>query len=63
MKCIKKEDIQNLSETLDIISQSNRLQIICLLNKEIELCVNNITEKLDLKQNLVSHHLNLLKNI
>lgn len=63
MKCSEKSDLKSISEILTIISQENRLQIICLLNKEGELCVCKITEILNLKQNLASHHLNLLKNI
>lgn len=62
MKCYKKLNLQELSDSLTIISQPNRLQIICLL-KNGELCVCKIIEALQLKQNLVSHHLNLLKNI
>ena len=56
-------DIQSFADVLTIISQVNRLQIICLLNKEWELSVCEIFEALGLKQNLASHHLNLLKNI
>lgn len=63
MKCTQKSDLESISNILTIVSQPNRLQIICLLNKEGELCVCKITEILDLKQNLISHHLNLLKNI
>lgn len=63
MKCSEKSDLKSISETLTIVSQENRLQIICLLNKENELCVQKISEHLDLKQNLTSHHLNFLKNI
>lgn len=62
MKCTQKSDLESIANILNIISQPNRLQIICLLNKG-ELCVCKITEALDLKQNLISHHLNLLKNI
>jgi ArsR family transcriptional regulator len=59
----ENNDIQSFADVLTIISQVNRLQIICLLNKEWELCVCEIIEVLALKQNLVSHHLNVLKNI
>ena len=63
MKCSEKSDLESISEIFKIISQKNRLQIICLLNKKWELCVCKIIDTLNLKQNLVSHHLNLLKNI
>jgi ArsR family transcriptional regulator len=62
MKCHQKINLQELSDSLSIISQPNRLQIICLL-KNGELCVCKIIEALQLKQNLISHHLNLLKKI
>ncbi|MDR0772094.1 MAG: ArsR family transcriptional regulator [Candidatus Peribacteria bacterium] len=55
--------MQDISDTLGVISQVNRLQIICLLEQSLELSVCEISEKLKIKQNLVSHHLKLLKNI
>lgn len=62
MKNCKNIDREWFADILRVISQTHRLQILCLLNKEWELCVCKITEVLALKQNLVSHHLNLLKN-
>lgn len=55
--------VSELSDMLSIISQENRLQIIWLLSVHKELCVCEIIEQLWLKQNLVSHHLMILKNI
>ena len=63
MKCKKDTNIKEIWDILNTISQENRLQIICLLNKHGELCVCKIMEALDLKQNLVSHHLWLLKKL
>ena len=63
MKCEKKDYISKLSEILNIVAQEHRLQIICLLSKHGELCVCDIMEAIDIKQNLASHHLGLLKNI
>jgi ArsR family transcriptional regulator len=63
MKCYSDFDMQDISDTLGVISQVNRLQIICLLEQSLELSVCEISEKLKIKQNLVSHHLKLLKNI
>lgn len=62
-KCNKTDNISNISDILSIIAQENRLQIICLLNKNKELCVCEIIPLLWLKQNLVSHHLSILHNI
>jgi ArsR family transcriptional regulator len=45
------------------VSQEKRLQIICLLSKVESLCVCEIIKKLWIKQNLVSHHLKVLKDI
>lgn len=49
--------------TFTSISQINRIQIICLLNETPTMPVNDIVEKLKLRQNLVSHHLWELKKI
>ena len=42
------------------LADNNRLKIIQLLSKE-SMCVCQIEEKLDIAQNLVSHHLSILK--
>lgn len=53
--------LEILSYSFYILGDQNRLQIVCLLWKQGNLCVCEIVEKLDLKQNLVSHHLWKLK--
>lgn len=53
--------LKEFSEYLKIISDVNRLQILCLLKKG-ERCVCNIHEPLNLPQNLVSHHLKALRD-
>ena len=63
-KCCKKgsdegKKIEKLSEFLKVVSEENRLRIICLL-KQGEKCVCEIYEHLNLSQNLVSHHLKVL---
>jgi ArsR family transcriptional regulator len=58
----KIRDILDLREFLKIISDTNRLRILCLLTKK-ELCVCEIFGALELPQNLVSHHLAKLKKI
>ena len=63
MRCTKNIKILELSEILNIVAQGHRLQIICLLSKHEELCVCDIMSAIDIKQNLASHHLRLLKNI
>ncbi|RJQ31916.1 MAG: ArsR family transcriptional regulator [Actinobacteria bacterium] len=52
--------IKELADYLKIISDENRLKILCLL-KDGERCVCHIYEPLDLPQNLISHHLKTLK--
>jgi len=56
-----KEKILLAAEFLKIIAEENRLQIICMLNKG-ERCVCEIWKYLDLPQNLISHHLKVLKD-
>ena len=55
-----KYNLQQTAEFLKIISDSNRLQILCMLGKG-ERCVCEIWQFLDLPQNLISHHLKVLK--
>lgn len=59
---VEHKGLEELSEYLKIISDNNRLQILCLLKKG-ERCVCNIHEPLGLPQNLVSHHLKALRDI
>jgi len=62
--CITKKLIINLSKIVEfakIMSDENRLKILCLL-KEGEKCVCDIWQCLKLPQNLVSHHLKVLKD-
>ncbi len=54
-------EISQISEFLKIISEENRLKILCLL-KENEMCVCDIWQYLGLAQNLTSHHLKVLKD-
>lgn len=53
--------ISQVTEFLKIISEENRLKILCLL-KENEMCVCDIWQYLGLTQNLTSHHLKVLKD-
>jgi len=66
MKCFCKtnQSTEQLSETvlfLKAVSDENRLKIICFL-KNSEKCVCEIVDFLELQQNLVSHHLKILRN-
>ncbi len=58
----KMDEILRLKEFLGIISDTNRLRILCLLTKK-ELCVCEIFKALKLPQNLVSHHLARLEKL
>jgi ArsR family transcriptional regulator len=55
-----KKRLSELSAVLRIIAEPNRLKILCLLSSETK-CVCEIQDALLLKQNLVSHHLKVLK--
>ena len=64
LKCCKRKTNSKLNQTVDflkVISEENRLKILCILRKR-EMCVCEIWENLDLPQNLVSHHLKVLKD-
>ncbi len=54
------KNIQDLATKLKVISEPNRLQILNILSSG-EKCVCQIEDALSLNQNLVSHHLKVLK--
>lgn len=56
-----EKNIKQATEFLKIISEENRLKILCILRNG-EKCVCEIWQFLNLPQNLVSHHLKVLKN-
>ena len=56
-----RDELKQVVNFLKAISEENRLKILCLLQKQ-ELCVCEIWQILDLPQNLVSHHLKVLKD-
>jgi ArsR family transcriptional regulator len=66
MKCCQNKKlilkVENLAKVLKKISEPNRLKILCLL-KDGEKCVCDIWQCLKLPQNLVSHHLKVLKDL
>lgn len=65
LKCCQKKEVNkklhDLTEFLKIVSDENRLRILCIL-KTGPKCVCDIWENLELSQNLVSHHLKTLKD-
>jgi len=66
-KCFQKgskkgENLAEVYNFLKIISEKNRLRIICLLKKET-LCVCKIFQALNISQKLTSHHLGELKKV
>ena len=56
-----KEQLSEIVNFLKAISEENRLKILCILQQD-DLCVCDIWQRLDLPQNLVSHHLKVLKD-
>ena len=65
LKCCRYKkpngELKKAIDILRVISEENRLLIFCLLKKR-EMCVCEIWQYLDLPQNLVSHHLKVLKD-
>lgn len=55
-----RKQLSELSKILKVIAEPNRLKILCLLSSGMK-CVCEIQEAFSLKQNLVSHHLKILK--
>jgi ArsR family transcriptional regulator len=56
-----KQSLAEGSAMLKAASDESRLAILCLLNQG-EMCVCEIWPKLGIPQNLVSHHLKILKD-
>lgn len=65
LKCFRNKeyinDLSKIAQFLKVVGEENRLKIICLLEKD-EKCVCDIWQYLKLSQNLVSHHLKILKD-
>jgi ArsR family transcriptional regulator len=61
LKCVADPGIVDLAEDLKILSDPNRLRIMCLLLKG-ERCVCEVEGELGISQQLASHHLNVLKD-
>ncbi|MDD4151495.1 MAG: metalloregulator ArsR/SmtB family transcription factor [Candidatus Gracilibacteria bacterium] len=62
--CLSDEkNIDFLKESFNLLSEPNRIKILCLLGKNEKLCVCEIIKALGLKQNLISHHLSMFKRI
>jgi ArsR family transcriptional regulator len=57
-----KTKFKEVVDFLKVISEENRLKILCFLQKQ-EKCVCEIWQCLKLPQNLVSHHLKVLKDL
>jgi DNA-binding transcriptional ArsR family regulator len=58
----KAKKTEALADFLRILSDGNRIRILCLL-KSGEKCVCEVWKHLKLQQNLVSHHLKILKKL
>ena len=59
-ECRRDPRIFELAEALKVLSDPNRLRIMCLLSKG-ELCACEVEQELQISQQLSSHHLNVLK--
>ncbi|MFA4966788.1 MAG: metalloregulator ArsR/SmtB family transcription factor [Candidatus Margulisiibacteriota bacterium] len=60
-KCCRL-DLSSMAKALQIISEPNRLKILCLLRQE-ECCVCQLEKALNLRHNLICHHLKALARL
>ncbi|MDD5778462.1 MAG: metalloregulator ArsR/SmtB family transcription factor [Candidatus Thermoplasmatota archaeon] len=60
LRCVDDPGIVELADGLKVISDPNRLRILCLLLRG-ERCVWEVEQELEISQQLASHHLNVLK--
>lgn len=58
---IPEQELSNLAEFFKVFGDPTRIQILWTLF-ENELCVNEISELLDMSQSAISHQLRILKN-
>jgi ArsR family transcriptional regulator len=58
-KCAVNDEVVSLAETLRVLSDVNRLRMLCILFNG-EKCVCEIEEGLGISQPLASHHLKVL---
>lgn len=61
MKLLDEDKIIDLSELFKIFGDSTRIKIINILI-DGELCVNEISDKINVSQSAVSHQLRILKS-
>lgn len=54
--------ISKLSSVLQLVSEVNKLQILCILKKK-KHCVCELLNHMQISQSLLSHHLKSLKDI
>lgn len=59
--CVSDPGIIELAEGLKVLSDPNRLRIMCFLSQG-ERCVCEVEEELGISQQLASHHVNILKD-
>jgi ArsR family transcriptional regulator len=58
----KFKKIEDSTRLLKAITDANRIKILCILSKE-KICVCDLAKRLDLAQNLVSHHLKVMQEV
>lgn len=55
------EQLDHLAKLLQAASDPVRIRIICILFKQKELCVGDITKMMQMSMSAISHHLQILK--
>ena len=61
MNLLNEEKLIDLAELFKIFGDSTRIKIINILLED-ELCVNDISKKINISQSAVSHQLRILKS-
>jgi ArsR family transcriptional regulator len=57
------DKIEELAEIFKALSDPTRLRVVQLLGKNQYLCVNALTQRLDVTQSAVSQHLRVLRQV
>jgi hypothetical protein len=61
---VKNGEEELCPECFKVVGDRNRYKLVCMLGKQPQgMNVKNLTDKLELKQPTVTHHLNILRSV
>ena len=58
---LNRQEVESISNLYKVLGEKNRLGIVYMLNQK-EMCVHELTKRLEVSQSLVSHQLKILRD-